>query len=68
MYLEFIILLSPLCMFVKFYKKKLKNRDDGDDGRGRVEKGRERGKETEWSREPDGLRADPCSSTLAVCP
>lgn len=67
MYLEFSILLYPLCIFVKFCKK-LKNRDDGDDGRGRMEKGRERGKETEWSREPDGLGADPCSSALAVCP
>lgn len=44
MYLEFIILLSPLCMFVKFYKKKLKNGDDGDDGRGKSERAEREGK------------------------
>ena len=37
-------------------------------GGGRLEKGRERGKDREWSREPDGLGADPRSSTLALCP
>ena len=61
MYLESIILLSPLCMFVKFYKKKLKNGDDGDDGRGKSGKGQ---RERERQRMVQGARRSRSRSPL----
>lgn len=61
MYLEFIILFSPLCIFVKFYKKKLKNRDDGDDGRGKTGKGQ---RERERQRMVQGVRRSRSRSPL----
>lgn len=54
-------------MFVKFYNKKLRDRNDRDGREGEVI-GEDREKEREWSREPEGLGTDPSSSILAVCP
>lgn len=57
------LLYYSLSMFGKFYDKKLIDIGDGVGVRRHHTV-----KERKQCREPEDLAADPCSSTLAVCP